>query len=777
MDVKLTDGTVIKNVPEGTTQSQLMARLGKLDLQGMQGAALNREQLRQQHESDAIGRGASEFAEESVLPEWLAGKPSATYAQRVAAAPGTRFAVGAAAPFIGAAQLGANAIGQGDGINNLLQSGEEMKRAGGADGFDAMGMAGSVLSPPGLAAINALKIPKTIGGKIAQGGAMGAAFGATAPVTNGGSYWDEKGNQIAIGAGVGAGMPVALGAATHVAGPAIRHVYRGAIEPFFQGGRNAAAGRNYLTVSGERAQELADAMRVEPSFVPGYRSTASERIAVLPTSSTKSGQQELAGLQKNVAPSSSAIVDVEQGQGIALANRLRAISTKEGFDNPVIPSIQAAELERDAVTGPMREIALSNANVAGVKGAQLAERLQGQNNAVVNALQDKGRFQTFGAQQENLAHGGNAQRTGPQILSEKTGNLSPSAYPVSGYPRIPGRYTSNMDRVQEGISAADDTAQILTNRKAQEGLTQYQLDSLAAHGHYPLESKSIISAIDGLAGTPSNAPVSLYQDVLTAVRDKIAAHSKNGVIDSRSLYAIRKSEINDVIDRLTANQGTSTKDRAASLVASIKSDIDNAIEAAGGSGWKDYLKIYAEKSRNIDQMKIGQSLVDKLVNPLKEGESRAGVYAASLRDAAGIAKKSSGDPRYKSLDEALTPENRLITRDVERTLKNEAQSSVLGTAGTKRASELVGTPDIQIPPSPSRTGLVLRFAARLIQGKGTSAIDRQMANELLTNPSLVSDRIEKAMQNANTNAERVRILRQYQPLLTQGIATQQGQQE
>ena len=43
MDVKLPDGTIIKNVPEGTTQSQLMAKVGKLDLQGMQGAALNRE--------------------------------------------------------------------------------------------------------------------------------------------------------------------------------------------------------------------------------------------------------------------------------------------------------------------------------------------------------------------------------------------------------------------------------------------------------------------------------------------------------------------------------------------------------------------------------------------------------------------------------------------------------------------------------------------------------------------------------------------------------------
>ena len=30
MDVKLPDGTIINNVPEGTTQSELMARVGKV---------------------------------------------------------------------------------------------------------------------------------------------------------------------------------------------------------------------------------------------------------------------------------------------------------------------------------------------------------------------------------------------------------------------------------------------------------------------------------------------------------------------------------------------------------------------------------------------------------------------------------------------------------------------------------------------------------------------------------------------------------------------------
>jgi hypothetical protein len=70
----------------------------------------------------------------------------------------------------------------------------------------------------------ALAVPKTMLGRSAQAGAVGAAAAGTMPVTEGGEYWDEKGQQVAVGAGLGAvGAPVLEGV-IRVAVPALNGV-------------------------------------------------------------------------------------------------------------------------------------------------------------------------------------------------------------------------------------------------------------------------------------------------------------------------------------------------------------------------------------------------------------------------------------------------------------------------------------------------------------------------------------------------------------------------
>lgn len=111
----------------------------------------------------------------------------------------------------------------------------------------------------------------------------------------------------------------------------------------------------------------------------------------------------------------------------------------------------------------------------------LVKRLEMARNS---ALQDAGRFQTFAAQQEGLAHGGSINlaqqqpRNAPYFNVGASGDvaISPSAFPVSGYPRVPGRYTENIQRVPEGVSAAQDALAIYNQRRAELANARAALD-------------------------------------------------------------------------------------------------------------------------------------------------------------------------------------------------------------------------------------------------------------------------------------------------------------
>lgn len=126
------------------------------------------------------------------------------------------FAMGAADPSVGAFQLGANAIGQGEGVNQAIadkeQAYEAERRGVGSEGFDFARLSGNVASPVNLAA-SGVAIPETVAGRAGYGAAMGLAGGLSQPVTDAPTdgYWGNKAIQGAAGAVLGAGMAPAVG--------------------------------------------------------------------------------------------------------------------------------------------------------------------------------------------------------------------------------------------------------------------------------------------------------------------------------------------------------------------------------------------------------------------------------------------------------------------------------------------------------------------------------------------------------------------------------------
>lgn len=133
-----------------------------------------------------------------------------------------RMAMGAADPGVALVQLGANAIGQGRPVNDVIKRAEERYQAAraaqGSTGFDPMRMAGNVAITAPLAGIGG--VGETLAGTIGRGAASGAGFAALEPVTNGGdNFWTDKGTQALTGAVVGGVAQPIINAAGRVISP------------------------------------------------------------------------------------------------------------------------------------------------------------------------------------------------------------------------------------------------------------------------------------------------------------------------------------------------------------------------------------------------------------------------------------------------------------------------------------------------------------------------------------------------------------------------------
>lgn len=135
--------------------------------------------------------------------------------------------------------------------------------------------------------------------------------------------------------------------------------------------------------------------------------------------------------------------------------------------------------------------------------------------------------------------------------------------------------------------------------------------ALRSVGIKPLESDALIQRISSTADNPAFAGNDLISGAVKNVADDIAKWTgSNGIIDAAALEAIRKNSVNAAIAQLRPGaDATAQRNLAAGVLAKIKPAIDDAIEAAGGSGWRDYLTTHAKGMRDIAEKKLtGEAL-------------------------------------------------------------------------------------------------------------------------------------------------------------------------
>lgn len=173
-------------------------------------------------------------------------------------------------------------------------------------------------------------------------------------------------------------------------------------------------------------------------------------------------------------------------------------------------------------------------------------------------------------------------------------------------PTAASKYTYKGELGKMADKWADQAANASLDLGQGSRFAQAGADSLRAAGISPLETAPLISRIRSISNNPNYAGNDILDGAVSNIADDLAAWTNNnGVIDAKALDAIRKNSVNAAISKLRPGvDATTQKNLAAKVMGEIKPLIDNAIEASGGTGWRDYLNAYSGGMRDIAEKKL-----------------------------------------------------------------------------------------------------------------------------------------------------------------------------
>lgn len=200
-DVRMPDGTVIRNVPEGTTRAQLMARVGKAKAAPKTKVQMQAESIKAQRDKlhgaagykDLVTHGATFGLTDEVsgVGNMLMNAIKAPFSSQVDFDPSTAYAAGKQA--------------------EKMRLADARRRTGGA-GTAAEIAGGFIGAGPG----RAIQAAPNLLGRVRQGAKAGALAGGV-----GGFGYGEGIEGKAVSAGAGAGLGALIGSALPVAGEVI----------------------------------------------------------------------------------------------------------------------------------------------------------------------------------------------------------------------------------------------------------------------------------------------------------------------------------------------------------------------------------------------------------------------------------------------------------------------------------------------------------------------------------------------------------------------------
>ena len=184
-------------------------------------------------------------------------------------------------------------------------------------------------------------------------------------------------------------------------------------------------------------------------------------------------------------------------------------------------------------------------------------------------------------------------------------------------------------------------------------------------------------------------------------------------------------------------------------VTAVKNQLVDWLETKAPD-YKAARTTFADMSKPINQMQVGQYLEGKLATPLDVGE-RANVFAGALKDAPSTIKRATtNEARYKALTDILTPAQVKIVNSIRDDLARAAktkQQAKLGAEAAPKATELATTAQraLQAPNMLNSVVVIAQNIISRLRGKIDSTLAIQLALEML-DPKAAANALEKAMR-------------------------------
>ena len=335
--------------------------------------------------------------------------------------------------------------------------------------------------------------------------------------------------------------------------------------------------------------------------------------------------QAAAGVQKNAFQAlgsfASKTDDIslklkqQASDDIALLQRMA-----EGGNETEARAAYEASIKRlNQLTQDMRNVELGAANQAAQTINQLAPQAQQRQASMINALREGMPANLPSGAAGTPAPGVSGIHAGTEALQRKNvaddaarrlmvarsqaarGGISEPTIPGVNDRRVGGANQFVSEQWQE---TSDIFANIAKQRRAEAGFLERQIGSLEDYGLRPLDASSITSAIDSKLAAPGLRASLNTVKVLEAVKGDIAnlTAKGGGVIDAHDLYTLRKEGINERIMQILGQTDPKISAKVTrNVLEEVRPLIDDAIERAGGTGWRDYLKTYSQNMQAIDQ--------------------------------------------------------------------------------------------------------------------------------------------------------------------------------
>jgi hypothetical protein len=267
--------------------------------------------------------------------------------------------------------------------------------------------------------------------------------------------------------------------------------------------------------------------------------------------------------------------------------RLRTLEELAGGTNQTAANEARKEMQKllNERLIPTLKTEIEAANIAGRMVPRMEQQIADLEGAAAGRVEDVRRM---------TAASERATAAGRQQLVER-------GLPVSGT-----RYTYMGELSRAADQFAEDAAAGSLRLGEAARFNQAALQSLEAHGLRPLRADSINRAIQTRLADPRLAPGNRdLQTALTRVGEDISQWTNsNGIIDAWALDTIRKNSINAYVNSLPLNP-KQARSLAADLTEQIRPVLIDAVETAGGTGYRRYLQDYARGMQLIGQTKLG----------------------------------------------------------------------------------------------------------------------------------------------------------------------------